>query len=440
MIFRILAVAAAVLSAPSARALTLVFDDELLVVLASASPDSTFVGGVGNTTLTIDQSSGDFGGDGVSHALVRFLDYAVPSTSVIQSARLEFYTTDNTPGPVDVYQMTSDWGASSTWNSFGGDGLTPGGEAKAAPAGSLTGSGSFPEMEAVSFDVTPAVQAWGTGENNFGLGVINTSDDGWDVSTVDSDPRFAPRLVVEVLTPAPAKLQIDPNTGSARFVSVVTGFPIELRSYEILSEAGVLDPVAWEATNLDARNVDAADPPAIGDRWDTVAATAGQLFEANLLGGSTLAPDATLSIGKILAPIGVMTPPTLGVTLVTSNYLGGADEFNSFDNVIVEYASFGSAPGDYNLDGVVDAADYTVWRDTLGQSGPGLAADGDGDNSVDSDDYQVWKLNFGAGAPSVGGVASQALAVPEPAAAGLAALAGAVVAAVSLINRRPQSC
>ena len=33
-------------------------------------------------------------------------------------------------------------------------------------------------------------------------------------------------------------------------------------------------------------------------------------------------------------------------------------------------------PGDYNQNGFVDAADYVVWRDTLGQMGAGLAADG----------------------------------------------------------------
>lgn len=443
MIFRLLTtIAAAVFWASSACALTLVFEDELLLVLASASPNSSFVGGIGNSTLTIDQSSGDFGGDGVSHALIRFLDYAVPSTSVIQSARLEFYTTDNTPGPVDVYQMTTDWGATSTWNSFGGDGVTPGAEAAAAPTGSLTGSESFPEMASTAFDVTPALLAWRAGASEFGFGVINTSSDGWDISTVDDDPRFAPRLVVEVVTPAPAKLQIDPNSGSARFVSVVSGMPIELRSYEILSDAGTLDPAAWQATNLDARNVDAADPPAIGDRWDTVAATPIQLFEANLLGGSTLAPEATLSIGKIMAPIGGMTPPTLGVTLVTTNFLGGADEFNSFDNVIVEYASFGATPGDYNLDGAVDAADYTVWRDTLGQLGPGLPADGDGDNAVDPDDYQVWKLNFGAGAPLTGALAAtRSSAVSEPAAAKVAALAGVgVMVAMTMLRSRGEAC
>ena len=46
-------------------------------------------------------------------------------------------------------------------------------------------------------------------------------------------------------------------------------------------------------------------------------------------------------------------------------------------------------PGDYNHNGIVDAADYVVWRDTLGQSGTGLAADGNGNHQIDSGDYDV---------------------------------------------------
>ena len=65
--------------------------------------------------------------------------------------------------------------------------------------------------------------------------------------------------------------------------------------------------------------------------------------------------------------------------------------------------------GDYNKNGMVDAADYVVWRDRLGQTGPGLAADGDGDGVVDGGDYDVWKLNFGT---ADGGLAD---AIPEPA-------------------------
>lgn len=68
--------------------------------------------------------------------------------------------------------------------------------------------------------------------------------------------------------------------------------------------------------------------------------------------------------------------------------------------------------GDYSRNGVVDTADYTVWRDTLGQNGDGLAADGNGDMHVDELDYEFWKLRFG----NTGAGSSQLLgaSVPEP--------------------------
>jgi len=67
--------------------------------------------------------------------------------------------------------------------------------------------------------------------------------------------------------------------------------------------------------------------------------------------------------------------------------------------------------GDYNGDGVVDAADYTLWRDTLG-SQVDLRADGTGDGMVDDADYVFWNDRFG----NVVGTGSEA-AVPEPGAA-----------------------
>ena len=68
--------------------------------------------------------------------------------------------------------------------------------------------------------------------------------------------------------------------------------------------------------------------------------------------------------------------------------------------------------GDYNADGYVDAADYTTWRDGLGQTGGGLAADGNGDRQVDFDDYLIWKLHFGE---TTGGAAARLAAHPMPA-------------------------
>jgi hypothetical protein len=49
---------------------------------------------------------------------------------------------------------------------------------------------------------------------------------------------------------------------------------------------------------------------------------------------------------------------------------------------------------DYNGDGAVDAADYTVWRDTLGSMSD-FRADGTNDGHVGPEDYALWKSQFG---------------------------------------------
>lgn len=55
----------------------------------------------------------------------------------------------------------------------------------------------------------------------------------------------------------------------------------------------------------------------------------------------------------------------------------------------------GELPGDYNNDGTVNLADYTVWRSNVGSTSH-LAADGNHNGVVDTDDYSVWKDNFGS--------------------------------------------
>ncbi|WP_442482424.1 LamG-like jellyroll fold domain-containing protein [Aeoliella sp. SH292] len=75
-------------------------------------------------------------------------------------------------------------------------------------------------------------------------------------------------------------------------------------------------------------------------------------------------------------------------------------------------SSGGELIGDYNGDGFVNLADYTVWRDTLGATGAGLAADANGDQIVDGLDYGLWKSNFGRSSGSVSALAGNA--VPEP--------------------------
>ena len=49
-------------------------------------------------------------------------------------------------------------------------------------------------------------------------------------------------------------------------------------------------------------------------------------------------------------------------------------------------------PGDYNRDGAVDAADYTVWRDLAGEIvAIGSSADGNRDGTIDDADFLVWR-------------------------------------------------
>lgn len=77
---------------------------------------------------------------------------------------------------------------------------------------------------------------------------------------------------------------------------------------------------------------------------------------------------------------------------------------------------FRTVPGDFNLDGGVDAADYVVWRDALGASGAQYTqGDGDLDGNVDGDDLAVWRGQFGFVRQPLAPGSAAAAAVPEPA-------------------------
>jgi hypothetical protein len=76
--------------------------------------------------------------------------------------------------------------------------------------------------------------------------------------------------------------------------------------------------------------------------------------------------------------------------------------------------------GDYNLNGVVDAADYAVWRDTLGAVVTAFSgADGDGNGTVEAGDYDIWRAHFGQTAGDDPAVATGQAATNVPEAHGL---------------------
>ncbi|MEO1497037.1 MAG: hypothetical protein AAFV43_07805 [Planctomycetota bacterium] len=100
------------------------------------------------------------------------------------------------------------------------------------------------------------------------------------------------------------------------------------------------------------------------------------------------------------------------------------DTAGTFDVLTYTLADAPVVEGDYNGDSAVDLADYTVWRDSFGDIGVDLPADGNGDEIVNEADYTYWVDAFNGTLPSAG------QAVPEPAAALLA------VAALPVLWRR----
>ncbi len=82
---------------------------------------------------------------------------------------------------------------------------------------------------------------------------------------------------------------------------------------------------------------------------------------------------------------------------------------------------------DYNGDGVVDAADYTVWRDSIDLETPIVnpasffEGDGNQDGVVNNNDYAYWADRYGLASA---GVAQAGIATPEPTAAILLVVGG----------------
>lgn len=126
----------------------------------------------------------------------------------------------------------------------------------------------------------------------------------------------------------------------------------------------------------------------------------GQLYETNATGAN---------IGVNSIGTGLPTAGGQATTLVVPT-AGGSSPYGFWfkDSTTVyvadDRASSGGggiqkwinkADGDYNGNLEVDAADYAIWREQNGQSGIGLAADGDGSGTVDVADYDYWIERFG---------------------------------------------
>jgi hypothetical protein len=181
-----------------------------------------------------------------------------------------------------------------------------------------------------------------------------------------------------------------------------------------------------------------------------------ELNDALLAGPAITIADQAQLAGELKIELAAAYVPELNDTFELLQAAGGVNgSFDDFslpplpsqlgwtiglidDTVVLQVVANGIA-GDFNNDGRVDAADYTVWRDSYGQSGESLAADGSGstpgipDGVVDQLDYEYWKANFGN---TPGSEDAAAIGVPEP--TSLMMTGGAIL--LSAFGRSLRSC
>ncbi len=163
--------------------------------------------------------------------------------------------------------------------------------------------------------------------------------------------------------------------------------------------------------------------PTLADGADVFLST-GAIFDLNFVGADT--------IGGLFFEGAQQFGGTWGS--LASSAANKRDWFTGLGILnVTETIAFGDLMGDFNRDGVVDAADYTTWRDNLGAATEdALNGNGNGVGGVDNDDYLVWKTNFGMTAPQAafGALGVSGGEVPEPSAGVLLLLAAASLAHV----------
>jgi hypothetical protein len=163
-------------------------------------------------------------------------------------------------------------------------------------------------------------------------------------------------------------------------------------------------------TGLRVHNVDvfAGDGAITLADFDAAAAPAGMFSHPS--GSSTMFDfDVAASLQTLLDG---------GATHFAVRISAGADP--QFSDVVIdepdtplrlEFSVAAPLLGDYDGGGSVGPEDYTLWKDTFGATSGDLRADGNQDVVVNAPDYTVWRDHL----PDVGSGDASATALPEPA-------------------------
>jgi hypothetical protein len=308
----------------------------------------------------------------------------------------------NSPNiPLDGYSIrsasgrlnTTNWNSLDDQNALGGDwresniATTQLAELKPTTFGTITGN----TTQTLGTPYSPLASAFAAPED---LTFDYTQTDG---SVVQGTVIYSGTTVNNLL------LQIDPGTGHAKLRNT-SQTTVSIDGYDIASVTGSLSTSGW--SSLDDQN-------AAGGDWRESDIGAGRLAELKPSASTSLGPGASFDLGS---PFSVA-----GTKDLVFSFLQAGSSFATTGAVI--YAPLGVL-GDYNNNGIVDAADYTIWRDHLGQTFALVNRDPTNSGVINSADYTFWKSHFGMISGSGGGSGLAGSNVPEPTSCLMLAIGG----------------
>ncbi len=217
--------------------------------------------------------------------------------------------------------------------------------------------------------------------------------------TAFAPPGVDPTLTIDDNIPVgvsgavtiPVKITIDPDVALSSATFTVTYDPTKLS----FDQAATAEGGSFSTWAFDTSDSSPAGTITV-NMFDAVGYTTGAAPETLQL--------ATLAFNVLVGTRGGSSP--LAISPVNPHQ-GGLTWTQDDGSVVFELV------GDYNRNGLVDMADYVLWRNSTGSSVAAYSgADGNGDGVVDANDYAVWRSHFGNSAPGAG---SGALAIASTA-------------------------